>query len=69
MHDGWFEKNKETINQTVVMLLKNSKGNKLVSLLFHDVGIEECKINLKHKWFKFISNELTNLIFLYEFFS
>ncbi len=39
--DGWLEKNREVVNQTVAMVLKNSKGNKVVAQLFQDDGIEE----------------------------
>ena len=39
--DGWLEKNKDPMNQSVAMLLKHSKDNKLMSLLFQDIGIEE----------------------------
>ncbi len=39
--DGWLEKNKDPINMTVATLFKESKGNKLLSYLFNDVGTEE----------------------------
>ena len=39
--DGWLEKNKDPINTTVATLFKNSKGNKLLSYLFQDIGVEE----------------------------
>ena len=38
---GWLEKNKDPINNTVAALFKASKGNKLLSYLFQDIGIEE----------------------------
>lgn len=41
--DGWLEKNRDHVNQTVAMLLKNSRGNKVVSAVFQDIGIEESK--------------------------
>ena len=44
--DGWLDKNKDPINMTVAALFKASKGNKLLSYLFQDIGVEEgfCKI-------------------------
>lgn len=42
--DGWLEKNKDPINTSVAMLFKNSTGNKLLSYLFQDIGVEEGKI-------------------------
>jgi myosin heavy subunit len=41
---GWLEKNKDPINNTVAALFKASKGNKLLSYLFQDIGLEESKI-------------------------
>jgi myosin heavy subunit len=41
--DGWLERNREAVNQTVSMVLKNSKGNRLVALLFQDAAPEESK--------------------------
>ena len=38
---GWLEKNKDPINQSAAALLKASKDNKLLSLLFQDIGVEE----------------------------
>ena len=38
--DGWLEKNKDPINMTVAELFKGSKGNRLLALLFSDVGEE-----------------------------
>ena len=40
---GWLEKNKDPINNTVAALFKASKGNKLLSYLFQDIGLEESK--------------------------
>ncbi len=39
--DGWLEKNKDPINMTVAALFKASQGNKLLSYLFQDIGVEE----------------------------
>ena len=40
---GWLEKNKDPINQSAAALLKVSKDNKLLNLLFADIGVEEGK--------------------------
>ena len=37
---GWLEKNKDPINTTVATLFKGSTGNKLLSLLYQDMGVE-----------------------------
>ena len=39
--DGWLEKNKDPINTTVALLFKGSTGNRLLSYLFQDIGVEE----------------------------
>jgi myosin heavy subunit len=38
---GWLEKNKDPINMSVAALFKASKDNKLLNLLFADIGVEE----------------------------
>ncbi len=38
---GWLEKNKDPINMSAAALLKASKDNKLLNLLFADIGAEE----------------------------
>ncbi len=45
---GWLEKNKDPINNTVAALFKASKGNKLLSYLFQDIGLEESKKIIFH---------------------
>ncbi len=35
---GWLEKNKDTINITVSMLFKGSKGNSLIAHLYNELG-------------------------------
>ena len=39
--DGWLEKNKDPINQTVAALFKSSNQNKLLAYLFQDIGVED----------------------------
>ena len=38
--DGWLEKNKDPINVTVATLFKNSQTNKLLNIIYADMGEE-----------------------------